>query len=134
MRLCTSSLDIVLCTNFRSRLLGLSNRQPIGPRAAVWLFPCRCIHTFGMSEPLSLIYFDSSLNVIGRQVCAKPWRVYGSPAAQTVMEMAQKTEKELQAIELEVQTLIELSGGAKNFYERWIKTCVENAAQKNIEG
>ena len=124
MKCSTASLDIVVCNSFKSRLVGLGKTHPILPRAAVWLVPCRCVHTFGMKQPLSLVFLDREHNIIGREVQAKPWRVFGMASAYSVIEMAQKSKEHLCSIEQEIARLGQTLAGVKNHHERRVKTRV----------
>jgi uncharacterized membrane protein (UPF0127 family) len=42
---------------------------------ALWIVPCRGVHTFGMRFPLDLIYLDRSGNVVEVLENVRPWRV-----------------------------------------------------------
>jgi hypothetical protein len=42
---------------------------------ALWIVPCRGVHTFGMRFPLDLIYLDRSGNVVEVLEDVRPWRV-----------------------------------------------------------
>lgn len=124
MRLRTESLDIQVCQDFKSRLIGLYKSQPLGRRDAVWLSKCRYVHTFGMREPLSLIFLNGLFKIVDRQICAKPCRVYGTFEAQSVIEMSQRTEPELDRICEEITLLSEWLDASEHFYKGRIKAGV----------
>ena len=60
-----------------SRLRGLTgtNAQDFQFGQALWIVPCRGVHTFGMRFPLDLIYLDHSGNVVDVLENVRPWRV-----------------------------------------------------------
>ena len=58
----------------RERLRGLRGHPPPGPREAM-LFPrCRSVHTFGMKEPISVVFLDRQMRVTAVRRCL-PGRV-----------------------------------------------------------
>lgn len=132
MKCSTKSLDIAVCNTFTLRLFGISRMHSISPRDAVWLTPCRRVHTFGMRQSLSLIFLDRDRNIVGREICAKPWRIYGRRDAYSVIEMAQKTEEDLQAIELEIAWLGQMLARVKHHHESRIETRVQDTAKHNV--
>jgi uncharacterized membrane protein (UPF0127 family) len=63
----------IAATWFR-RAFGLMGRTPLPAGHALYLTPCRCVHTFFMRFALDLIFLDGDGRVvrIARQV--RPWR------------------------------------------------------------
>lgn len=132
MKLHTKSLDIVVCQNFKSRLLGLYKSQPLGARSAVWLTKCRYVHTFGMREPLSLVFFNDKMSIVKWYLSAKPNRVYGTYSARSVIEMAQKTDNEFEIICQEILLLRQGLDITEYFNKGRIKTRIQNTTEQNI--
>jgi len=130
--ICTNSLDITVCQDFRSRLVGLRQSQPIGPRRAVWLSKCRYVHTFGMREPLSLIFLDSRLAAKAMVTATARARVYGHSNAASVIEIAQRPLDELVKIYKEILLLADVIDTAEYFFVGRIKARVKNAANEYI--
>jgi uncharacterized membrane protein (UPF0127 family) len=68
-------------------LMGASGSSfPAGE--ALWIVPCRGVHTFAMRFPLDLVYLDHDRRVIDVQENVVPWRV--APlrfGAESVMEL-----------------------------------------------
>ena len=60
-----------------TRLRGLIGTSPseFQPGSALWIVPCRGVHTFAMRFPLDLLYLDSRGCVVGVFENIRPWRV-----------------------------------------------------------
>lgn len=68
-------------------LIGTTNSD-FRPGQALWIVPCRGVHTFAMRFPLDLVYLDRERRVIDLQEDLAPWRF--SPLhfhAQSVLEL-----------------------------------------------
>lgn len=124
MKLRTASLDITVCQDFKSRLIGLLTSQPIGARQAVLLTKCSCIHTFGMREPLSLFFLNKDLDIVQTQIHAKPRRIYRFAPAQHVIEMARKTDQEFEQVRMEIALLRRDTNSVEYFNKGRIKARV----------
>jgi uncharacterized protein len=59
-----------------TRLRGLigTDKSALQPGQAVWIVPCRGVHTLAMHYPLDVIYLDQSSHVVDLQAGVKPWR------------------------------------------------------------
>ncbi len=133
MKLHTESLDILVCQDFKSRLFGLIKSQPLGPRSSVWLYKCQCVHTFGMREPLSLIFLNERMEIADSDLCARPNRVYGAFKAHSVIEMAQKTEAAFNKIHQEIELLRRDLDVVEYFNKRRIKARVQHTAKQDVK-
>lgn len=51
------------CTFFR-RLRGLHGVPPLGPTDALIIRPCKAIHTFGLDEPIDVIFMDGNGTIL----------------------------------------------------------------------
>src|SRR5688572_22148235 len=60
---------------FLTRLVGLLGRRRLGPEEAVWLVPCRAVHTFGMRFPIDLVFLDEDGEVVATIERLRPWRM-----------------------------------------------------------
>lgn len=60
-----------------SRLRGLigTSESEFQAGCALWIVPCRGVHTFAMRFPLDLIYLDRRGCVVGLFPNVRPWRV-----------------------------------------------------------
>lgn len=124
----TESLDIRICHTFASRAKGLLRQHPINPRAAVWLAPCRAVHTFGMREPLSVLMINASREPLEWVSPAKPNRIYGRVSAASVIEMAYRCPKELEKIHQELLHVLSRLDKAEDFLVGRVKTRIQDAA------
>ncbi len=50
---------------FLARSRGLLGRKSFGEGEGLWIAPCRCIHTFGMSFPIDVLFLDRESRVLG---------------------------------------------------------------------
>jgi len=59
-----------------TRLRGLigTHKSAFQPGQALWIVPCRGVHTLAMHYPLDVIYLDRSGFVVDLQAGVKPWR------------------------------------------------------------
>ena len=83
--------NVRLARTHWTRMRGLigTNNSDFRPGQALWIVPCRGVHTFAMRFPLDLVYLDRERRVIDLQENLAPWRF--SPLnfhAQSVMELA----------------------------------------------
>lgn len=60
-----------------ARLVGLlgTGHKSFGAGKALWIVPCRGIHTLGMRYCIDVIYLDCSKHVIHVEENVRPWRV-----------------------------------------------------------
>jgi uncharacterized membrane protein (UPF0127 family) len=76
-----------LATTFGSRLRGWMGRRWLDPDEALWLVPCRAVHTLGMRMPIDVVFLDDS-DVVLRVVAAlPPWRACADRHARSVLEL-----------------------------------------------
>ncbi len=59
-----------------TRLRGLigTEESAFQPGQALWIVPCRGVHTLAMHYPVDVIYLDQAGYVVDLQAGAKPWR------------------------------------------------------------
>jgi uncharacterized membrane protein (UPF0127 family) len=59
-----------------SRLRGLvgTAKTAFPPGHALWIVPCRGVHTLAMNFPLDLVYLDAVSTVVHVHESVKPWR------------------------------------------------------------
>lgn len=73
---------------FWTRGLGLMGRAPLGTGRALWLVPCRSIHTGFMRFNLDVLFLDGGMQVVRRVNGIPPWQtVWGGRRAVSVVEM-----------------------------------------------
>src|SRR5262245_14846976 len=74
--------------SFRARLKGLRGRPALSEGTALWIIPCRGIHTRGMTFPIDALFLDRTLRVVGVEENLAPGRVASVRwGARTVLEL-----------------------------------------------
>ena len=80
--------------SFRTRLKGLRGRAALPEGEALWIVPCRGVHTRGMAFPIDVVYLDPSLRILAVEENLPPGRI--APIrwrARTVLELPAGTLK-----------------------------------------
>ena len=75
-------------TRWHQRARGLLGRPLLQPGQGLWLAPCASVHTFGMRQPLDLLFLDAGLRVVGWRQGVPAWRAAGCRGAHSTLEMA----------------------------------------------
>lgn len=77
-----------LATGFFERLFGLLGRPAPGPAQALWISPCRAVHTIGLGYAIDVVF-------VGRDGCIvrivhrlRPGRLAWCPRGRAVIELA----------------------------------------------
>jgi uncharacterized protein len=70
----------------RERMRGLRGHPPPGPREVMLLRRCRSVHTFGMKEPISVVFLDRAMTVIEVLRCRPGRLVVARGGARHVLE------------------------------------------------
>jgi uncharacterized protein len=60
---------------FLTRLVGLLARRRLGAEEALWLVPCRAVHTIGMRFPIDVLFLDHEGGVVFVLEGLRPWRL-----------------------------------------------------------
>ncbi len=102
----------------RAALLGLKGRATPGPGEALWLIPCRQVHSFGLSYPMDIIHLDQHGVAVSIQTL-QPWRLGRYiDEAESVLEMRRGEARRL-GIEKGVKpNLILVKGDSENLSQR----------------
>ncbi|WP_330832693.1 DUF192 domain-containing protein [Piscinibacter sp.] len=72
---------------FWSRLAGLLARPELRKGEALYLQPCRGVHTFFLSYDIDVVFLDGEQRVIQVVADLKPWRTAMCPRAQAALEL-----------------------------------------------
>jgi len=73
---------------FMKRLVGLLGRDGMEEDEALWISPCKGIHTMGMRFPIDAIFLDNGLRVVGLREHVAPWKSTGFiKGAASVLEL-----------------------------------------------
>jgi len=129
----TASLDIRICRTFIDRLRGLLGTEPLTPRQAIWLMPCRTVHTIGMREPLSLLFLDETLKVVKTIDEALPCRAYGCWQAQSVIEMSARPAADLAQVISELELILSQCRAFEDLLVGGIKARIQNTTDQDVE-
>ncbi len=74
---------------FLGRLIGLLGRPNLCPGEAIWISPCRALHTIGMRFPVDVIFLDCRNTVVKTAAGVSPFRVcLGGRKARSAIELA----------------------------------------------
>lgn len=81
--------EVELATSPWSRARGLLGRRGLPPGHALWLAPCRSIHTVGMRFPIDVVFLDREGRAL-KVFEALPWGrlVWGGFRAHGALEFA----------------------------------------------
>ena len=80
---------VELAMTARHRARGLLGRSSLPPAQALWLAPCRSIHTIGMRFPIDVVYLDRDWRVVAIRERVVPFRItWGGWRARGVLEFA----------------------------------------------
>jgi uncharacterized membrane protein (UPF0127 family) len=80
---------VELATTARHRARGLLGRRSLDPARALWLAPCRSIHTVGMRFPIDVVYLDRDWRVVAIRERVVPYRLtWGGWRSRGVLEFA----------------------------------------------
>ena len=60
---------------FVKRLRGLLGKRELGAEEALWIVPCKSVHTIGMRFPIDLIFVDKRHEVVGTIPGMRPYGV-----------------------------------------------------------
>jgi uncharacterized protein len=84
----TSMLEVVIADRFVTRLRGRLG-QPCWPQnRALWLIPCRAVHTLGMAVPIDVVFLRRDGAVLRVISALAPNRVAWCWSAHSVLELA----------------------------------------------
>lgn len=67
--------NLFFAKEFLDRLRGLLGRDGLSSGEAIWIEPCRGIHTFGMNYPIDVIFLDRCNCVIALKENLLPNRI-----------------------------------------------------------
>lgn len=59
---------------FMTRLVGLLGREAMQEGEALWIVPCRGIHTMGMRFAIDALFLDNGNRVVAVREKMSPWR------------------------------------------------------------
>lgn len=78
-------VDVQVANSFRARLLGLLAHRDLRFGDGVWLVPCNSVQTFGMRQPIDVVFLDARRHVVRVVEGVRParfiWPVAGAHSA-----------------------------------------------------
>jgi uncharacterized protein len=80
-------LALAVCTGPLERARGLLRRPAPPPGSALWIAPCRAVHTCGMRYPIDVVFLDDRGLVVRLDAAVPPWRVVAHRDATSVLEL-----------------------------------------------
>jgi uncharacterized membrane protein (UPF0127 family) len=86
-RRAAASLTLSVCTGPLERARGLLRRPEPAPGTALWIRPCRAIHTYGMRYPIDVAFLDDRGLVLRVEPGVAACRVLHHPGASSVLEL-----------------------------------------------
>jgi uncharacterized membrane protein (UPF0127 family) len=79
---------VVMADRFLPRLLGFMGQPAPASGSALYLNPCRSIHTCFMRFPIDVIFLDRSLHVVKLTSNLRSWRIAMGPSStQCIIEI-----------------------------------------------
>jgi uncharacterized membrane protein (UPF0127 family) len=58
-----------------TRAVGLLNRSQLNPGEALWILPCRGVHTWWMRFTIDVVALDAQGTVVDVAPALRPWRI-----------------------------------------------------------
>jgi len=100
--------NLIVADSIFSRMKGLLGRNFLPEGTALWLIPCKGVHTFGMKFPIDVIMIDRENRVIAINANLMPNRITSIyPSAATVMELPAGSAA---AVKLVTGDILEVTG------------------------
>lgn len=79
---------LVLANTAWTRLRGLLGRISLAPNEALWLRPCRSVHTFWMLFAIDVVFLDRQLRIVKLVENLRPFRLtWPAPRTASVIEL-----------------------------------------------
>jgi uncharacterized protein len=76
----------------KERMRGLRGHPPPGPREAMLFRRCRSVQTFGMREPIAVVFLDREMRVLGVRRCRPRRLALGPRRTRHVLEFDVRSE------------------------------------------
>jgi uncharacterized membrane protein (UPF0127 family) len=89
------AIRVLRAERFDERLRGLLGRECWTRRHALWISPCRLVHTFGMRQAIDMVFVDREYRILRVDPDVEPNRVRGCPRAHGVLELAAGSARRL---------------------------------------
>jgi uncharacterized membrane protein (UPF0127 family) len=83
----TIPLRVYEANGFLSRARGLLGSAPLGDHEALWIRPCKSVHTLGMRYAIDVVFLDRRQRVIAVLHAVQPLRLAGVRRAHSTVEL-----------------------------------------------
>jgi len=83
---------VLIPETWRERMRGLRGHPSPGHREAMLFKECRSVQTFGMKEPISVVFLDQQMRVTGVRRCRPGRLVWARGRTRHVLETDIRTE------------------------------------------
>lgn len=75
-------------TGLMDRMRGLLGQAPLAPGEALWIAPCRAVHTIGLGDAIDVIFVDKRARVLRIVHRLRPGRLAWCSRAWATIELA----------------------------------------------
>jgi uncharacterized membrane protein (UPF0127 family) len=80
---------VLVATRHVERAIGLLRRRDLPPGEALWIMPCRGVHTWGMRFVIDVIALDPAGLIVDAVSSLGPWRIrLPRPGSFSVLELS----------------------------------------------
>lgn len=79
-------LTVLVCVGWLQRARGLLGHPRPPVDTALWIAPCRAVHTFGMRYAIDVLFCDARGRVLAAPRLVHPWRIAWQRGAAAVLE------------------------------------------------
>jgi len=100
-------IELIDCSTWFERLRGLTGRSLSLRCQGLWLRPCRSIHTFTISYPISVAFVSANYRVLQIHPCVKRFRIRWHRDADSVIEAAPMAACNVLAYQSRLEFLIQ---------------------------
>jgi len=83
----TSLLTLIRANSFYQRLFGLLAHPQLQAHQGLCLVPCAAIHTFGLRQPIDVVFLAADWRLLKQRHSVPPWRISVCYGAHIVIEL-----------------------------------------------
>jgi len=83
----TSLLTLIRADSFWQRLCGLLGQPPLQANQGLCLVPCAAIHTFGLRQPIDVVFLAADGHLLKQCHAVSPWSIRACYGAYIVIEL-----------------------------------------------
>ena len=79
------SVDVA--QGFLARAIGWLGKSTVGELDAIWIQPCRSVHTFGMRFSIDIVFVSAAGRILSIDAIVGPWKMRRNADANAVLEL-----------------------------------------------